>query len=99
MQEMSIALFCALVKVYDNYKTPLGSHVICWKSKLHFDGTMFNNSFIVGMTIQKIDTTIEYITYHLPLDWWDKFNVMELRVAPPWDGHTGKNVIERLVKL
>ena len=41
------ALFCALVKVYDNYKTPLSSHVVCWKSKLHDDGSMFDDSFIV----------------------------------------------------
>lgn len=92
-------LFCALTKVYDNYKTPLGSHVVCWKSKLHSDGTMFEGWFIAGMTVHKMDTTVEYITYHLPIEWWDKFNIMQYETAPPWDGHTSDDVIERLLRL
>ncbi len=92
-------LFCALVKVYDNYKTPLSSNVICWKSKFHDDGTMFENSFIVGMTVRKLNMTTEHITYHLPLDWWDKFNIMTYEKAPPYDGHTSADVIERLMRL
>src|SRR5678809_268762 len=45
------ALFIALCRIYDNYVTPLGCRVKCWKSKLHSDGTMFDDSFILGMTI------------------------------------------------
>lgn len=93
------ALFAALVKLYDDYKTPLGSHVVCWKSKLHSDGTMFDGWFIVGMTVNKMDTTVEYISYHLPMDWWDKFNCMQYETAPPYDGYTSANVIERLLRL
>jgi hypothetical protein len=93
------ALFCALTKMYDNYLTPLGSSVRCWKSMKHSDGTMFEDMFIVGMTIQKPDLTVEMITYHLPLNWWKKFNLKTYDFAPEWDGHTSKDVIERLLKL
>ena len=93
------ALFCALVKVYDNYKTPLSSHVVCWKSKLHDDGSMFDDSFIVGMTIHKLNNSVEYITYHFPMEWWDKIQVMQYEKAPKWDGHTSDDVIEWLMRL
>lgn len=97
------ALFCALIKIYDNYITPLGTSVKCWKSKLHEDGTMFDNSFIVGMIVKRIgfngDNKSFNITYHLPLEWWDKFKIMELAYAPPYDGHTSDDVIERLLEL
>jgi hypothetical protein len=99
LYEHRYALFAALTKVYDNYKTPLGSHVVCWKSKLHQDGTMFENSFIAGMTVHKMDTTVEYITYHMPIEWWDKFDIMQYEHAPEWDGHTSEDVIERLLRL
>lgn len=96
-------LFYALVKIYDNYVTPLGCNVKCWKSKLHDDGTMFDNSFIVGMTLVRFDFNgnkdIKYITYHYPLDWWNKFKIMELSNAPKYDGHTSDDVIERLMGL
>lgn len=99
------ALFCALVKIYDNYITPLGTTVKCWKSKLHDDGTMFDDSFIVGMTLKRIEfdpnanIVYKFITYHLPLSWWDKFKIMELDRAPKWDGHSSEDVIERLLEL
>lgn len=93
------ALFCALVKIYDNYVTPLGSRIRCWKSHYHADGTMFEDSFIAGMEVMQFDGTKEQITYHLPMDWWDKFKVIHLIIAPEYDGHTSEDVIERLMKL
>lgn len=92
------ALFCALCKVYDGYITPLGSRVSCFKSKLHFDGTMFDDSFIVFMLISNGETR-EQISYHLPIEWWDKFKLMTTDKAPKHDGHTGEDVIERLGRL
>ena len=53
-----------------------------WKSKLHDDGTMFKDYFIVGITTEEG----EY-TYHYHLDYWDYFNVRELDRSPKWDGH------------
>lgn len=93
------ALFYALVKQYDNYKTPLGTSVRCIKSKLHADGTMFDDSFIVMMIVKKMDTSVEQISYHYPLSWWDKFNIMEFDRAPDWDGHTSQDVLKRLMEL
>jgi hypothetical protein len=99
LYEHRYALFCALVKAYDSYKTPLGSAVTCWKSKLHSDGTMFDDSFIVQMIVRKLDGTKEQISYHLPLSWWNKFTCMRIDKAWEWDGHTSKDVIERLLGL
>lgn len=93
------ALFCALCKIYDNYITPLNSRVTCWKSILHNDGTMYPGWFIAGMTIKQFDGTFKHLSYHLPIDWWDKFKVMEYRTAPEWDGHTSDDVLVRLMEL
>jgi hypothetical protein len=55
-----------------------------WMSKLHADGTMFEDSFIVGMYLPT-----GTITYHYPLSWWDKFvGITEYEKAPEWDGTT-----------
>ena len=60
---------------------------ISWKSKLHEDGTMFENYFIVG-----INTPNGQFTYHYHMDHWDKFNVIELENAPHYDGHTPDDI-------
>lgn len=98
LYEHRYALFCALVKLYDGYKTPLGSNVRCIKSDIHNDGTKFEGHFIVMMLVKKMDTTVEQISYHLPNSWWDKFNII-VETPPVWDGHNSKDVIERLLKL
>ena len=60
----------------------LNRHV-SWKSKLHHDGTMFDNMFIVGIT-----TPEGQYSYHYDIDpYWNMFNVTELDNAPEWDGH------------
>lgn len=66
---------------------------IAWKSKLHDDGTMFDDYFIVGVTTKEGD-----YTYHYHLDYWSLFNVKELEKAPKWDGHKPKD-ITRLLTL
>lgn len=65
---------------------------ISWKSRLHHDGTMYDDYFIVGM-----DTPVGQVQYHYPIGSWGHFNVRELENAPQWDGHTSKDVIERLM--
>lgn len=109
LYEHRYELYLALVKIYDNYVTPLGTKVRCWKSKLHFDGTMFEGDFILGMKTNKdkgfhvedgkIVDEWEYITYHLPMKYWNRANVIELERAPEWDGHTSKDVLKRLAAL
>ena len=93
------ALFAALIKVYDSYVTPFGSGITCWKSRLHSDGTMYHGWFIAGMSRKKFDGSVEHLSYHLPLDWWDKFNCMEYATAPEYDGYTPEDVLERILKL
>lgn len=54
-----------------------------WRSKLHDDGTMFDDYFIVG-----IDTPCGQYSYHYHVRNWAFFEGIEiLEKAPPWDGH------------
>lgn len=64
-----------------------------WKSKLHHDGTMYPDYFIVGIT-----TPEGNYTYHYNLEFWDYFDVKELEKAPEWDGHKPED-ITRLLSL
>lgn len=64
-----------------------------WKSKLHEDGTMFDDYFIVG-----IETPEGPYTYHYEMKYWTAFDVRELKNAPPFDGHTAADV-HRLFSL
>lgn len=64
-----------------------------WKSKLHDDGTMYDDYFIVGIITDEGD-----FTYHYHLDYWENFKVKELELAPKWDGHTSKDIV-RLYSL
>ena len=70
------------------HRTTLFNIILCqnkdkaWKSKLHDDGTMFDDYFIAGITTPEG----EY-TYHQHMDYWDKFDVEERERAPEWDGH------------
>lgn len=96
LYEMRLALTIALFwKV--RYKVELGTtYVMVWRSKLHSDGTMFDDFFIVGYGKKPG----EYITFHYPLSEWNNFSFCEtLDKAPEWDGHTDKDVIQRLKSL
>ncbi|UBH07861.1 hypothetical protein [Macrococcus armenti] len=65
-----------------------------WKSKLHDDGTMFDDMFIVG-----VETPEGQYTYHYHIEpYWDMYDVKEVEFAPTWDGHTHEDV-ERLFGL
>ncbi len=65
-----------------------------WRSKLHDDGTMFDDYFIVGVT-----TPEGNFTYHHHMKHWDMFDgVKELERAPKWDGHKSED-ITRLLSL
>lgn len=59
-----------------------------WKSKLHHDGTMFNDDFICG-----IETPEGQYTYHYDLKYWDHFDVKELQRAPKYDGHLPPDIV------
>jgi len=63
-----------------------------WKSKLHFDNTMWDGWFIAGIGTEKWDT----LTYHLPISEWDNLDVSILSNAPEWDWHTADDVLLKL---
>ena len=68
---------------------------LCWKSKKHYTGDMYEGMFIVG-----INTPDGQASYHYDIDpYWDMFECEELEFAPEWDGHTPDQAIERIGKL
>lgn len=64
---------------------------MCWKSKRHHDGSMYDGYFIAG-----VNTPYGQATYHYELSCWDMFNVPELDHAPEWDGHTPEEAANRI---
>jgi len=69
---------------------------IPWKTKLHSDGSSFDGWFVLGIG-QEQGTQI---TYHLPMNKWDEcYFAAELEKAPPFDGHSSQDVLERLKQL
>ena len=68
---------------------------ISFKSKLHSDGTMYDDYFIVGIRLPYTDG---YITYHYQLDKWDLFKCKELERAPEWDGATPEDSLKRFLQ-
>jgi hypothetical protein len=105
LYEHRIRLYLALVKIYDNYITPLRCQVVCWKSKLHDDGSEYPGWFLLGMTYTKpsfIEGTPPEtwdISYHIPMKYWQLANVIALPRAPKYTGYTPNDVLERLLRL
>ena len=97
LYEHRIALFialCRMTKAESGHWTD-GEVKMVWRSKLHSDGTMFDDSFILG--IGRVRG--HQITYHLPLSYWDMTEfAYTMDNAPEWDGHTSADVLERLKK-
>ncbi len=67
-----------------------------WRSKFHSDGTSYEGWFILGIGV----LSGGQITYHLPLGVWDDTHFAQtLERAPEFDGHTPKDVLDRLMEL
>ena len=67
-----------------------------WRSKIHSDGTTQEGWFLLGFDYRKG----KQVSFHLPMKMWDDcYFATELDKAPPFDGHTTKDVIERLKAL
>jgi len=61
---------------------------MAWRSKLHADGSMFENFFIAGITTAAGD-----YTYHCEIKYWELFNyIKELPNALEWDGHKPEDI-------
>lgn len=87
---LNIALFHAWYELsVDNVRYPYQ----VMKSKLHYDGTMFEGYFIV-MAI----TPQGQVSYHYNLKHWDLFRIPEVDRTPQYDGHGSNEVMERLRK-
>ena len=68
-----------------------------FKSKKHFDeenDPMFEGDFIVG-----IHTPEGMVTYHIPLRYWDLFDITELERGCEYDGSTPEQNREKLKSL
>lgn len=63
-----------------------------WKTRVHSDGTVWDGWFLCGVNY----LPGEQISYHFPENWWSKVHAHELKKAPPFDGHTSQDVLERL---
>lgn len=78
-------LFLALMKSHPK---------LSWFSRLHDDGTMFGDYFIMG-----INLPVGTVTYHAHIDLIglaEATGAQELPRAPAWDGHTSDDVVRRL---
>lgn len=60
---------------------------VAWKSWKHHDGTMFDESFIVG-----VETPEGQYSYHYNAEHWDTFDVREMPFAPTYDGHEPSDI-------
>ena len=66
------------------------------KSKLHSDGNVpFDND---NWFIVMAELPTGQISNHYEMKDWDLFNIPEKEKANDWDGHSPKDVYERLVK-
>ena len=83
-----IALFCTICNLLPE---------ISWKSKKHFDeenDPMFFDSFIAG-----INTPDGIATYHIKLQYWDLFDIPELKRAPKYEFYSSDESLERVLSL
>lgn len=90
-----ITLFICLMRVMKRWEHSLGAYSDVWRSKQHYDGSMFEGDFIMGFRSQPG----EQVTYHIPLERWEETDFAKtIERAPKWDGHTPADVLERLKK-
>lgn len=67
---------------------------LSWKTKMHNDGTMFNDSFLAGITTPKGDAT-----YHIKMEHFDEFQIKEIGKGPIYDGYKANDVLTRINSL
>ena len=63
------------------------------KSKKHNDG---EECFGGGWFIVMAELPTGQISNHYELEYWDLFNIPENNIAFPWDGHSPKDVADRI---
>jgi len=102
LYEHRITLYIALCKVIQrprysgDARNHYGDERIVWRAKKHYDSSMYDGWFILGVNRKKG----KQITYHLPIEKWEETEFAEtLDKAPKFDGHTSNDVLERLNNL
>ena len=95
-----IHLFIALCKVIDfasniDWRDDTYYRYKAIKSKKHFDWSEYEWWFII-----QLETPYWQISYHLPNEYWDKCNFIEIKdKANEWDWHDSDIVLERLLEI
>jgi hypothetical protein len=90
---LSYAFFIALCHKCWDKDIPSPRRCIVWKSLKHQGGGMYEDYFVAG-----IELPGGPISYHLPIELWDMLKVPALDKAPPYDGHTLDQIVERLLQ-
>ena len=92
-----ITLFIALCRhMHDLLALEKPEKFKIWRSRLHSDGTAWDDWFIMGIGTK----AGEQITYHLPMKMWSFTDFAEsLEKAPEFDGHSSDDVLARLTAL
>lgn len=89
-----VALCAAISAAYGEYI--FSGNDFLWRSKRHPNGVELEGYFLAGINQE----SGRQISFHLPIEMWDDFPHNDiLDKAPPFDGHTTKDVIERLKDL
>lgn len=96
LYEHRYILFIALCRQVNHLDYEYDGNSSVWRSKVNGDGSIWDGWFIMGIDREKG----KQITYHLPLSRWEETDFAEtLEQAPEYDGHSSKDVLERLKKL
>jgi hypothetical protein len=69
-----------------------------WVADKHSDGTFFSDWMLLGMSIPDIGQ----VTYHIPEKYREmcrELGIPSLNIAPPFDGHSAKDVLKRLKRF
>lgn len=69
-----------------------------YKFKKNHDGSEYEGWFGVCILIDTDEFETEQISYHLPMKYWDMVNAVDVGINKYYDGHSSKDVIERLIK-
>ncbi len=94
LYDSRIELYIALCKKVS--ETTHGRIHPVWRSTKHSDGTEYDGWFLLG-----IGTAAgKQITFHLPINRWpDTMFARTFTIAPDFDGHTTKDVLQRLKEI
>ena len=64
-----------------------------WKAWKNDQGETCEGWFLAGLILPEIGQ----VSYHLPEHLWNAFELPQYDYAPPWDGHTSTDVMNRLM--